>query len=716
MAAASSSASASLSGPRDGSSRTFVFVEWDVPIPILELLEHALYLEGIHADGDIGSSRVAVSFFSKYSLSSFCFFDELVDIMDRRRRGELIVLPVFCGVDPGDMGRFGEAFLAEEINRNRSNPFRVKVIERWKKALREVGCLSGWHLDGRVKMEDLVKIIVKEVAFKLCNWRSGLAEARWGYDVFLSFRGPDCRNTIIGHLYRALCQKGIRTFKDNEELEVGQTRSEVFEAIKGSRIAIILLSQNYAHSKWCLDELTKIMECKVLNKLIVLPIFYRVSPGDVRLGKKENGEKGSYQSAMEEMEARYRKDSEMVEGWKEALWEAGDSMGFCLPEGADEGDVVVQVTKKVAKILNHVLLEVAEYPVGISSRLQDVKRLLDTDPSADTIHVLGILGPGGVGKTTLSKAICNDIARDFDSWCFLSKVRETALVDLQRTLLRELLYENDLMVSSVDMGKVMIQHRLCNKRVLVILDDVDEFDQINALAGNVDWFGKGSRIIITTRNRHLLNSYEVRFIYEARLFDDDEAEDFFRYNVTNGRRRSLDIERSLINRFLLYAKGLPLALQVLGRSLCGRSMPEWENMLRKLDHDPPESIISVLKVSFDGLDYAQQEVFLDIACFFKGWDRDYVVKVLNGCGFHMMIDVNILSERCLITIEDGKFQMHDLLEAMGKIIAYGKCSGEVGIQSRTWLYDEFADMLSENMVRILWSHVAFIGMSSLVMI
>nr|XP_048336978.1 disease resistance protein RPV1-like [Ziziphus jujuba var. spinosa] len=106
---------------------------------------------------------------------------------------------------------------------------------------------------------------------------------RTEYDVFLSFRGEDTRNNFTSHLYSALCQKGIYTFLDDDKLERGKSISpELLKAIENSRCSVIVLSENYASSSWCLDELVKILECREAFKQIVLPIFYHVDPSHVR--------------------------------------------------------------------------------------------------------------------------------------------------------------------------------------------------------------------------------------------------------------------------------------------------------------------------------------------------------------------------------------------------------------------------------------------------
>ena len=92
---------------------------------------------------------------------------------------------------------------------------------------------------------------------------SSSSSDEWSYDVFLSFRGEDTRKTITDHLYSALIQAGIHTFRDDNELPRGEEISpQLLRAIEGSRISVVVFSRNYASSRWCLDELVKIIECR----------------------------------------------------------------------------------------------------------------------------------------------------------------------------------------------------------------------------------------------------------------------------------------------------------------------------------------------------------------------------------------------------------------------------------------------------------------------
>lgn len=379
------------------------------------------------------------------------------------------------------------------------------------------------------------------------------------------------------------------------------------------------------------------------------------------------------------------------------------------PHRQDEGNLVQEVVEKVLKLLNRVPLEVAKYPVGMARHLTAIRPMLHMDPHVSDVYMVGLLGLGGVGKTTLSKAICNDIANRFDSWCFLPNVRETStrvfngLVLLQQTLLRDLLSEEKLTMSSIDGGKQLIKERLCNKRVLVILDDINELNQLDALAGNSNWFGEGSRIIITTRNEWVLGSDRIRHVYPVELLDKEEANNLFRLHAFGERQENINIDRALISSFLVYAGALPLAIVVLGEYLRGRSQFEWEGRLKEIAASPDKTINSVLKISFDGLEENHKEMFLDVACFFKGWNIGDVEKILDSCGFATSLGIKILVERSLVTVDHGKIQMHDLLEAMGQNIIRDEYLKGNRMLSRVWLYEDVLDILSKNRVRLFFN-------------
>ena len=139
--------------------------------------------------------------------------------------------------------------------------------------------------------------------------------------MFLSFRGKDTRNNFTAHLHRELRTKGINTFIDEERLETGLViRPALVAAIENSKFSIIVLSENYASSRWCLEELVKILECKRTRGQRVLPIFYDVDPSDVR------NHRGKFGEALAEHEVKSR-NMDRVPIWRVALIEVANLSG-----------------------------------------------------------------------------------------------------------------------------------------------------------------------------------------------------------------------------------------------------------------------------------------------------------------------------------------------------------------------------------------------------
>ena len=150
------------------------------------------------------------------------------------------------------------------------------------------------------------------------------------YEAFLSFRGEDTRKNFTDHLYAALINAGVNTFIDDDERPRGRDiYSELIKAIQESKISVVVFSKGYASSRWCLDELEKIIECKNTIGQIVIPIFYDVHPSDVRK------QTGSYAKAFAEHEEGFEADMEMIKSWRAALSGTADLSGWDLQNVAN---------------------------------------------------------------------------------------------------------------------------------------------------------------------------------------------------------------------------------------------------------------------------------------------------------------------------------------------------------------------------------------------
>lgn len=130
------------------------------------------------------------------------------------------------------------------------------------------------------------------------------------------------RKNFLSHLYESLLRSGIHTFKDDDALRRGENIfSELLKAIENSKIHLVVLSQDYASSAWCLDELVHIMKGRRSNpRQLVFPIFFYADPSDVR---KQNG---SFARSFSKHKSRYPLNK--VKEWREALTEVANLSGW----------------------------------------------------------------------------------------------------------------------------------------------------------------------------------------------------------------------------------------------------------------------------------------------------------------------------------------------------------------------------------------------------
>ncbi|OMO58002.1 hypothetical protein COLO4_34932 [Corchorus olitorius] len=182
---------------------------------------------------------------------------------------------------------------------------------------------------------------------------SSFHKRRFKYGIFLSFRGEDTRTSFTDHLYSALTRVGIETFRDDKSLERGEDFApDLLRAIGESWGSIIVFSEQYAFSHWCLVELVEIMKQREERGHRVYPIFYHVEPSDFRHQKNAVGE------AFKEHERKY--DNEKTQSWRRALQQVTGISGWPLKLDQHESAFVEGIVKEILEKLDVEILDEQE--------------------------------------------------------------------------------------------------------------------------------------------------------------------------------------------------------------------------------------------------------------------------------------------------------------------------------------------------------------------
>ncbi|ERM96709.1 TMV resistance protein N [Amborella trichopoda] len=457
-------------------------------------------------------------------------------------------------------------------------------------------------------------------------------------------------------------------------------------------------NHSYASFSFPLDQLSYFLNLPPKwGRRSIFPVFFYVEPS--RFCRQQRPFSGAFEFHKKKTEI----GEETVQNWRNALKEVGGLCGWDMKNCRNEANLVQELVEHAsAKLENTTSWHVADHPIGLDSRVDDVMTLLDVD--AADVRMIGIHGMGGIGKTTLAKAVFNKIYASFDAKCFLSDIREVSrtcggLVTLQKHLLKELFSDEGRNIYDVDRGINVIKKRIGSKKVLVVFDDIDDEIQLEKLAGNHHWYCQGSRIIITTRDEHVLNVHkrvENNHIYKLEGLADTQSLELFSWCAFQ-RNQPMQEYVQLSRDVVSTAGGLPLALEVLGYYLCDKTIEEWKDAITKLKRIPEDKVLLKLKISFDDLSEETKQIFLDIACFFIGQDKDYTIYIWKGSGFPALNSIRKLLQRALIKItNENCLWMHDQLRDVGRRIVELENLGDPGRCSRLWSREDVIDVLKNH--------------------
>ncbi|XP_013616827.1 PREDICTED: disease resistance protein TAO1-like [Brassica oleracea var. oleracea] len=545
-----------------------------------------------------------------------------------------------------------------------------------------------------ISSSDLKSLVIVLIFLMLSMASSSSLSRSWLYHVFLSFRGVDVRKGFLSHVRKGLESKGIIAFVD-DEMERGESVGPLLVgAIRQSRVAIVLLSSNYTSSSWCLDELVEIMKCRDEYKQPVLPIFYKVDPSDVR---KQKGDFGKVFD-----ETCLGKTEEVKETWRKALKDVAGIAGY---DNCDsEADLINKVASDVTAVLGFTPSKDFDNFVGIERRIIDIKSKFILQ--SEQVKMIVLVGPAGIGKTTTARVLYNQLSPGFPFSTFLENIRGnyekpcgndySLKLRFHQNLLSQLLNQKDIVVGHLGVA----QNMLSDKKVLAVLDEVDNLWQLEEIAKQREWVGPGSIVIITTEDVKLLKQLRlgIDHIYKMKFPTKDESLEIF-CQYAFDQNSPYDGFEDLAREVTWLAGNLPLGLRVMGSYLRGMSMDYWIKALPRLRSSLNTEIESTLRFSYDALsDDKDKALFLHIACFFSRIDCkvDSLKRCLEKSGLDVDHGLDVLAHKSLISIDySGYVKMHSLLQQLGREIVKKQ-----SLKERQFLMDakDISDLLEENTV------------------
>ncbi|CAH8314926.1 unnamed protein product [Eruca vesicaria subsp. sativa] len=433
--------------------------------------------------------------------------------------------------------------------------------------------------------------------------------------------------SFASHLSMELRRKGISTIFVNS--------NGALDVIEEASASVIIFSKDCLSSASYLDKLVTVLQWQREKKMLVVPVFYGISPSDIVVVPEEHG------------------SDDRIREWSSALKELRKLPPHQSREGCDDSELVDEIVKTVYEKL---------FPtkkIGINSRLLEFENLVSKQPWG--IRRIGMWGMPGIGKTTLAKTVFDQISRSYEASCFIKHFDEAFHEKGIHSLLEE------------HFGKTLKELRripsdkLNEKRTLVVLDDVQNASAAESFLRGVHWFSPGSLIIITSRDKQVYRHCQINHVYEVQSLNEKESLQLFSQCAFGNDTRYQEL-LELSMEVIDYASGNPFALSYYGKELQGKKLSDTKITFLELKRRTQDKIHDLFRRSYDALNDKEKNIFLDIACFFKGEDVDYVMHLLEGCGFLPHVGIDVLVEKALVTISDKRVNMHNLIQDFGREI------------------------------------------------
>ncbi|KAF8102896.1 hypothetical protein N665_0190s0015 [Sinapis alba] len=413
------------------------------------------------------------------------------------------------------------------------------------------------------------------------------------------------------------------------------------EMLYRSSVGIMVVSDRFAYSSPSLDRLVAIMEHWKAKHLVIIPVY--------------------------------------LKKWKAALTELASIDGHQWSEGSP-----FMLAKKVVRKTCFRL------DLKNSKNLVRILALLNHPQPLDA-EIEGIWGMAGIGKTSMAREIFEILAPQYDLCYFLQDFhrmcKSKGLRQIRDDFLSKVFREEKLCIGASDTKPSFMRDWFQNRAILVVLDDVSNARDAEYVVGGFSWFSRGHRIILTSRSKQVLVQCKVKEPYEM--------QQLYEFESLRLCKQYLKEESAIMSELMICSSGIPLALKVLVSSVSKQPVNDMQEHLQSLRINPPTMIQEAFRRSFDGLDENGKNIFLDLACFFRGENKDHVVQLLDACGFFTYLGICDLIDESLISLLDNKIEIPIPFQDIGRFIVHEEDMDPCE-RSRLWDSNDIIDVLTNN--------------------